>query len=90
MITTDRWQTIKELFHASLEREPDQRPSFLDDACRGDDSLRREVELLVAANEKDGSFIDSPAYEVAAHLLMPVAARSTSGRSRSKAGLPSN
>ncbi|MCA1603548.1 MAG: hypothetical protein LC776_18535, partial [Acidobacteria bacterium] len=30
--------------------------------CAGDETLRREVEKLIAAHEKDGSFIDSPAY----------------------------
>ncbi len=31
--------------------------------------LRQEVESLIASHEKDGSFIDSPAYEAAAELL---------------------
>lgn len=68
-MTTDRWQMIKEIFHASLERGHDQRSSFLNEACRGDDSLRHEVELLIAAHEKEGEFIDSPAYEVGAAWL---------------------
>ncbi|MDT4968287.1 MAG: eukaryotic-like serine/threonine-protein kinase [Acidobacteriota bacterium] len=69
-MTTDRWQMIKEIFHASLERGPDQRSSFLEDACRGDNSLRQEVEQLIAAHEKEGEFIDSPAYEVGAAWLV--------------------
>ena len=34
-----------------------------------DESLRKEVESLLASHEKDGSFIDSPAYEAAAGML---------------------
>jgi eukaryotic-like serine/threonine-protein kinase len=55
------WQRVKELFHAALEREPDQRSAFLEGACAGDDVLRLEVESLIAAHEKPGSFADAPA-----------------------------
>src|SRR5207253_6931217 len=37
--------------------------------CAGNESLRKEVEALIRAHEEEGSFIDSPAYEVAAGLL---------------------
>src|SRR4029077_5676812 len=35
-----------------------------------DAELRKEVESLVAAHEKDGSFIDAPAYEAAARIIV--------------------
>jgi serine/threonine protein kinase/Tol biopolymer transport system component len=38
-------------------------------ACGQDEALRKEVESLLQADEKDGSFIDSPAYEAAAELF---------------------
>ena len=31
--------------------------------------LRQEVESLISSHEKDGSFIDSPAYEAASEIL---------------------
>jgi Tol biopolymer transport system component len=68
-MATDRWQQIKEIFHSALEREPAERSAYLARVCAGDESLRKEVESLIAAHEKDGSFIDSPAYEVAADLV---------------------
>ncbi len=68
-MTVERWQQIKEIFHAALEREPGERRAFLAQACAGDDALRGEVETLIAAHESEGSFIDSPAYEVAAEWL---------------------
>src|SRR5438270_2881839 len=65
----EHWQEVKELFHAVLERAPAERAAFLDRACAGDESMRREVESLIRAHEEEGSFIDAPAYEVAAGLL---------------------
>ena len=47
-LTAERWQKIKELFHAALEREPNERRAFLDEACAGDKEIRREVESLLA------------------------------------------
>ncbi|HTL54781.1 MAG TPA: protein kinase, partial [Candidatus Limnocylindrales bacterium] len=61
-MTPERWRRVDELFHSALEREPAERAALLSEACAGDDQLRRAVEKLIAAHEKDGSFIDSPAY----------------------------
>ncbi|HWT01953.1 MAG TPA: protein kinase [Pyrinomonadaceae bacterium] len=69
-MTNQRWQQIKEIFHASLERAPGERSVFLAQACAGDESLKGEVESLIKAHEREGSFIDSPAYEVAAGWLV--------------------
>jgi hypothetical protein len=68
-MTPERWQQVKELFHSALERESNHRALFLDEACAGDVSLRKEVESLIASHEQTGSFIDSPAYELGAELL---------------------
>jgi len=68
-MTPERWQQVKEIFHSALRQEPKERSAFLADACGGDESLRKEVESLVSSHEKDGSFIDSPAYEAASELL---------------------
>src|ERR1700754_4179703 len=68
-MTPERWQRIKEIFNSAIKREPEQRSSFLSEACLGDSDLRSEVESLVASYEKDGSFIDSPAYRAMAELF---------------------
>jgi len=68
-MTPERWQRIKELFKAALEREPGARAAFLDAECAGDAEAREEVESLVAAHERDGEFIDAPAARMAAGLL---------------------
>jgi serine/threonine protein kinase len=68
-MTPQRWQQVKEIFHVALKRAPEERSGFLEKACGGDESLREEVESLISSHEKDGSFIDSPAYEAATELL---------------------
>jgi serine/threonine protein kinase/Tol biopolymer transport system component len=62
----EHWQQLDKLFHSVLEREPAERAAFLDEACAGDESLRKRVEALLAADGKAGSFIESPAMEVEA------------------------
>ncbi len=65
----ERWQQLDRLFHSALERAPEERAAFLDQACAGDQQLRREVEVLIAAHERAGSFIEKPALEVEAWSL---------------------
>jgi serine/threonine protein kinase len=67
-MTPERWQQIKYVFNSALGYEPAQRSMFLSQACDSDPELRKEVESLLAAHEKDGSFIDSPAYKPASAL----------------------
>src|SRR5438093_9912505 len=62
----ERWQQLDKLFHSALECEPAQRGAFLAEACAGDESLRQEVEALLAAHDEAGSFIERPAMEVEA------------------------
>src|ERR1051326_8433860 len=68
-MAAQHWQRIKEIFHSAIELEPTERARFLDAACAENDSLRKEVESLINAHERDGSFIDSPAYEAAADFF---------------------
>src|SRR6266404_2895584 len=68
-MSPERWQQVKEIFDSALQYEPAERARFVSEACGEDVALRREVESLIASHEKDGSFIDSPAYEAAAGLL---------------------
>lgn len=65
----ERWQQLDSLFHDALSRGPEERAAFMDRACAGDEELRRQVEALLAAHEEAGSFIESPAMEVAAREL---------------------
>src|SRR6516162_11347508 len=68
-MTSERWQQVNELFQLAAERTPEERPTFLQTACQGDEGLRREVESLIASFERAENFIESPAFEVVPELL---------------------
>ena len=68
-MTPERWQQIKHVFNLALDYEPGQRSAFLSKACDNDAALQKEVESLLEAHYKDGSFIDSPAYHGAFELI---------------------
>ncbi len=52
--------TEETLFHLALEKSPDERGAFLDDACAGDAALRQRVQVLLRAHDASGSFLDRP------------------------------
>ncbi len=56
-----RWQEIERLYHAAQKYAEDDRAAFLENACAGDKSLRREVESLLACRHEANDFIESPA-----------------------------
>ena len=57
----ERWRQIEELFHAALQRAPEDRQPFVEDACRGDLGLRLEVESMLAREQQARSFLETPA-----------------------------
>src|SRR5438445_5603491 len=51
-----------DLFLKALElRSADERQKYLDEACTGDAALRAEVESLLEASARAGSFLEAPA-----------------------------
>lgn len=58
----DRMRQIEELFLAALEHRSGERTAYLSAACGKDAELFEEVRKLIAAHERAGSFLDSPAY----------------------------
>src|SRR5688572_8970405 len=65
----DRWQKVDEIFHAALQYKPDERKTFIEQACRGDEELRRELESLLAEEGEADQFIEEPAMDVMAKDL---------------------
>ncbi|SRR6266545_4142351 len=63
------WENLKEIFHAAVALAPEERRAYLDGACDGKASLRQAVESLIKSHEETG-FVDQPAYQAAADLLM--------------------
>ena len=64
------WDNLKEIFHAAVALPPDERSVYLDRVCDGNDSLRQAVESLIKSHEESGNFVDKPAYQAAAEMLV--------------------
>ena len=73
-------EKVEDLCLAALELEEGQWAEFLEEACGDDAALRREVESLLAQEEKIRSFLEAPALEVAAKALAQDQVESLVGR----------
>ncbi|MBV9481044.1 MAG: serine/threonine protein kinase, partial [Acidobacteria bacterium] len=54
---TDAWKGVEELFHAVMERSPEERAEFLQRACPDDPRLRSEVQSLMDLARSADSFL---------------------------------
>lgn len=52
---------VRDVFVEVVAKPPEARPALLDRLCAGDAALRREVESLMAAADKDASFLSGSA-----------------------------
>jgi eukaryotic-like serine/threonine-protein kinase len=68
-MNSERYQKVCDIFAEADELPHDKRAAFLDEKCAGDDDLRSEVESLLASDAESGTFIESPALEVAAEMM---------------------
>jgi eukaryotic-like serine/threonine-protein kinase len=59
----DRWREIEKLYHQASERAESERSLFLQNACLGDTELQHEVELLLAQEIDDSSFLGPSAMD---------------------------
>jgi serine/threonine protein kinase/tetratricopeptide (TPR) repeat protein len=59
-MTPEKWERVKILLEAALDRAPEERPQYLADACSEDD-LRAEVARLLTGLEDARSFLKNPA-----------------------------
>ena len=58
-MTGDRKRDI-EIFTEAIQLPREEQSAFLDQACAGDDDLRRRVWALLASNERAGNFLEQP------------------------------
>lgn len=56
----ERWHRIAPILEEALGMPPEQRAAFLDRVCGGDSVLRAEIESLLIADQKAGSFLETP------------------------------
>ena len=66
VLTPERWACIREIFLAALEKPVSARDTYLEQVCRGDGTLRREVESLLAG--QDSPSLTSPTQELLNHI----------------------
>lgn len=65
----ERWQQVERLYHSVVAKPSGERSEFLAEACAGDEELRREVESLLAYEDRAETFIESPALDLAARMM---------------------
>jgi serine/threonine protein kinase/Flp pilus assembly protein TadD len=65
-VKSKRLHQVETLYRAALERDPRERRAFLAEACADDEELRREVESLLAYDQRAERFLETPAMEVEA------------------------
>src|SRR6185436_8991306 len=63
-MTPERYRQMRHLYEAAVERAPEERATFLDAACLGDDDLRQQVGRLVTAHDRTDGFLQIPAIDV--------------------------
>jgi eukaryotic-like serine/threonine-protein kinase len=61
-----RWLAIEELFHSACIQPDAQRDAFLHQACKGDESLRLEIETLLKHGATPQSMLERPAIAIMA------------------------
>jgi eukaryotic-like serine/threonine-protein kinase len=63
-MTSERMRQLEEIYHKASALTEEQRAHFLDQACSGNDSLRREVEALLSHEKAAQSFMEVPAFQM--------------------------
>lgn len=59
-MTPEKWEQISEIYYSASKLGSEERKKFLDQACAGDEVVRREVESMLAAEQEAGDFISEP------------------------------
>ena len=57
---SEPWQRARTLFEAAIDRPPEERARFLEQACGDDSELRRAIATLLEADAKAGDFLAQP------------------------------
>jgi eukaryotic-like serine/threonine-protein kinase len=68
-INPERWRQVDRILEEALDLPPEQRTRFIDQACDGNEALRRDVEVMLQAHDKAGNFLDDPAMALAARQI---------------------
>jgi serine/threonine protein kinase len=69
-MTPERWQRIEEVLQAVLDCPAAERAALLAERCAGDQELESETRSLIEAHEAAGEFMEHPALEQDASVLI--------------------
>ena len=61
-MTPERWRQVEEIFQTALDLSPDERTKYVIETCGADDSLRRDVQLLLSQHDSAGELLEEPLY----------------------------
>jgi hypothetical protein len=70
-----RWEELETLFDAALDYPPEERVSWVLEACGDDIELRREVEQVLAAQERAEGVLEQSLDTLASGVLAEIEAR---------------
>lgn len=65
----ERWQRVQELFHRFADLEPAERAAPLQEACAGDEELRRQVLAMLESDAAVGTILDHGRASVAGAVM---------------------
>ncbi len=65
----NRWQKIEEIFNRAAVLPMAERRTFIEDVCREDEELCREVLLLIENDSTENGFLDESVFNLGAELL---------------------
>ena len=69
-MTPERWQKVDEVLQAALDLPVAERAVMLAEVRTGDPELHSEALSLIEAHEKAGDFLEAPALETDAQILI--------------------
>ena len=79
-MNAERWQKIKGLFDAAVELDKKKRAEFLNNECGGDAELLGDVEKMLRSFDGSESFLEAPAAEAVADLILDSNAKFSRGQ----------
>ncbi|MBV9210537.1 MAG: serine/threonine protein kinase, partial [Acidobacteria bacterium] len=68
-MTPERWRQVEEILQGAIDCPVRGREDFLEEACAGDEELKRETASLLRAYDEAGDFIEQPAIAQDARVL---------------------
>src|ERR1700733_4929146 len=73
----ERWRQVEQLYLAAVEKKPEERAAFLEQACSGDSSVREEVESLLSFTPNADKLLQATVQEVASQASIDSAPTTT-------------